>query len=114
MPKNQAVKYLNLDELIGAPAEVTFKGNVYEVPEMEVEQFLALLVAQREAENAGDDSKAIEVTRELISTLVPSMPKDLIGKMTLRQLRALMEFVVKEVQGSDDEGKAQGLELVTK
>ncbi len=115
-------KYLNLDELLGEVGKVTFKGTDYAIPEIEVGQFVRLLKAQQAAEQSEDETKALDTAKALIAAVVPDMGKakvksdgeevDLLDTLTLRQLRALMQFIVEDVQGStddeDDEGNATG------
>lgn len=92
-------KFLDLDAFCGEPKKVRFRGQVYDIPDVEVAQFLEAIQVQQRIAESESEAEAVEAVIELIKKLVPGIPEAELAKISLKQLAALLNFVIQDLQG---------------
>ena len=92
-------KFLDLDAFAAAPGRVQFQGKIHEIPDLPLKEFLATVQIQQDVLEMEDDVESVETIIALIHKVVPTLPKDELELMTLRQLGALLNFIVQDIQG---------------
>lgn len=105
------MKLLNLDELVEINREVTLLGENYRVAEQSVGMMLTAMKAAEDAKNGTGDE--MDMFREMVKTtknILPTCPTEIIEKMTIRQMAAVVDFatasdteVVASTEASEDE-----------
>lgn len=87
-------KIVNLDELAAAPRFLTYKGENYEVLDLDVESFIGF---QKEfdqllkAQEAGDVASSMNIAKSILKRCSPTFPDP--SKLNLRQLMAAVQLV---------------------
>lgn len=106
-------RFLDLDALVGEPGVLKFRGKEYTIPEMDLEKFMKLLQVQ-EAVEENDTTGNINAARQMLKEAIEGFTDKDVNALTVRQMTALIQFIVNEVQGvgGEDGGNPPSLEAV--
>lgn len=106
-------KLLNLDEVASdIEKEITLGGETYPMESISVDDYINLVRKEEEL------AKKEEVTGvenfdflfDVVASSFPTMPKEVIGKLKLQQLTAIMDFIKADAEAGKSEksvGKSQ-------
>ncbi|QNK01664.1 hypothetical protein [Dyella telluris] len=89
-------RLINLDELAAPRRVVTLKGTEYEIQEFDLESFVDIQAKADElfeAQEVGDNAKVARLAKVIISNALPDMPGELVGKLTMRQMYAVVNLI---------------------
>lgn len=82
---------LNLDEVVGVKRSVVLFGSEYSIKDQTLGD---MILAMKDADSTDDSEAAvIESLLKQAHSILPDCPKDVLGKMNLRQLKALTDFI---------------------
>jgi len=88
------MKVLNLDKFAGVEKrQLVIAGKTFEVPPMNVDNFIKTTKAAEGLREVEDLSVQIEATIEMILRSVPGMAYDDLGGLELAQLQAIVAFI---------------------
>jgi hypothetical protein len=90
------MKALNLDSLVGDERTVTLDGVVHKVREMSVTDFVAASQEAKRLEKMGaeaDTEVNLKSSVDHIARVLPTIPRERLESMSLRQLGVLVSFV---------------------
>lgn len=92
-------RYLDLDAFATEPGKIKYKGETYEIQDISVELYAKAIKLQDKIDNATDDEDVLDGVMELLGAMVPDMPQEIIKTMTIKQLTALLGFIIQDLQG---------------
>ncbi len=92
-------RYLDLDAFATEPGIIKYKGATYEIQDISVELYAKAIKLQDKIDNATDDEDVLDGVMELLGAMVPDMPQEIIKTMTIKQLTALLGFIIQDLQG---------------
>ena len=92
-------RYLDLDAFATEPGKIRYKGETYEIQDISVELYAKAIKLQDKIDNATDDEDVLDGVMELLGAMVPDMPQEIIKTMTIKQLTALLGFIIQDLQG---------------
>lgn len=92
-------RYLDLDAFATEPGKIRYKGETYEIQDISVELYAKAIKLQEKIDNATDDEDVLDGVMELLGAMVPDMPQEIIKTMTIKQLTALLGFIIQDLQG---------------
>jgi len=92
-------RYLDLDAFATEPGKIKYKGETYEIQDISVELYAKAIKLQEKIDNATDDEDVLDGVMELLGAMVPDMPQEIIKTMTIKQLTALLGFIIQDLQG---------------
>ena len=92
-------RYLDLDAFATEPGIIKYKGATYEIQDISVELYAKAIKLQDKIDNATDDEDVLDGVMELLGAMVPDMPQETIKTMTIKQLTALLGFIIQDLQG---------------
>lgn len=92
-------RYLDLDAFATEPGKIKYKGETYEIQDISVELYAKAIKLQEKIDNATDDEDVLNGVMELLGAMVPDMPQETIKTMTIKQLTALLGFIIQDLQG---------------
>lgn len=89
---------LNLDELSNVVKQFQFKGEIYDICEISLGDFIALSAEQKalEAKSAAggiSEEDMMANYRKSIMRMIPNMTGAVLDQMTVRQLKVLLDFI---------------------
>lgn len=89
---------LNLDELSNVVKQFQFQGVIYDICEISLGDFIALTTEQKAMEakqKAGGitEEDLVANYRKNILRMIPAMTDEVLDKMTVRQLKVLLDFI---------------------
>ena len=87
--------FLDLDELLPASVAVKYKGQSYDVVPVSVETFIANMKLIQEVGQDASPEDEIRLIVTLVNKSIPTFPAEDLYKLSLEQLRGLLEFVKK-------------------
>ncbi len=104
MMLEQKKPYANLDRLLNPGAVFTLHRIDYEIPPIEQKVFMAFFNAwyelqQRIAQKTITLEESKSVSLKIIQSVIPAFTVELMDSMTLAQLGALVEFIIRVVTG---------------
>jgi len=91
-------RYLDLDAFATEPGKIRYKGETYEIQDISVELYAKAIKLQDKIDNATDDEDVLNGVMELLGAMIPDMPFETIKTMNIKQLSALLGFVVQDLQ----------------
>lgn len=98
-------KYLNLDEIAPEVNRVIrLGGTEYPIVLQTVGAFIKGQEMAAEIDKAGNEADSMKLYINMLGELIPTMPEDILHKLTFEQLQSLAEFARGEV---DDEVKEE-------
>lgn len=100
---------LNLDELAEVSKQVKLHGEVYEMKEASVREYIAFQRDAKKLEANGDDGlEEFEMSIRMISLMFPDIPEDVLSSLTFSQLSKIIQLIqkgddeiVKEVEAAE-------------
>lgn len=89
---------LNLDELSNVVKQFTYQGKTYDICEISLGDFIQLTAEQKRLEAQEKKGTITEEDmaasyRANIRRMVPGITDEVINSMTMRQLKALLDFI---------------------
>lgn len=118
-------KILNIDHFAQVKRQLSFKGELHDVLEVSVQQFIDNLKAAEELEASGaapEDlrtqklSAAVETSVKAVVGSIPSFPEAELRKLPIEALQAILKFIRGEMDPDVTEGApevAEGAEKKT-
>jgi hypothetical protein len=97
------IKLLDLDKIPAGQPEVVVKlnGKEHRLKPMTVDGFIQNMKLVQGMKNEGNFEEEIEVVKDMILILFPTMTREDLGTMTFPQLEALKNFA-QEASGSNE------------
>jgi hypothetical protein len=106
-------KYLDLDTVLPPSRTIKLGGQEYEVATLSVSQFIDMVRRTEELQKRADAGKplsmaeVIELQRDGVKEALPTMPAEVLNKLTYKQIEAVLEFVraTAEAEAPKPEGE---------
>jgi len=106
------VKVLNLDQLAKHTKSITLGGKEYVIHDMTVEQFIEAEASVNRLKDSKDPVVQLKETIALIHRAIPDAPVELLNRLSIEQVGALMSFINGEMDAQvapEQSGNAQAV-----
>lgn len=92
-------RYLDLDAFAAECGKVKFKGETYEIADVNVEIYAKAIKLQEEIDSADNIDDAMSSIMKLVGAMVPNIPEKVLKAMSIKQLSGLLNFVTEDLKG---------------